>query len=211
MAFQKIEDTNPKLKGLFQDVDFANKQRFPDSLLEKLLRHFEKYRLRKADVDANILGNAYEYLIAKFADDAGKKGGEFYTPKEVVRLMVEILQPQENMSVYDPTCGSGGMLLECLSHMKKKDNDEKTLMLYGQEKNLNTWAMCNMSLFLHDVEGVIRRGDTILEPKHIDNEQQLQLWVPVCRKPIFDCNETNCQQVRITILFPNSTRVWMSI
>ena len=91
MAFRAIEDANPRLKGVFQDVDFANKERFPDSLLDSLLQHFEKHPLRRANVPSTVLGDAYEYLIAQFADDAGKKGGEFYTPKQIVRLMVEIL------------------------------------------------------------------------------------------------------------------------
>ena len=105
MAFRAIEDANPPLKDIFQDVDFANKQRFPDHLLDALLQHFEQHRMRKSDVSAHVLGDAYEYLIAKFADDAGKKGGEFYTPKAVVKLMVAILKPQPNHTVYDPTCG----------------------------------------------------------------------------------------------------------
>ena len=114
-AFHIIEDANMKLRGVFQDVDFNNKERFPDAMLEKLLQHFETYRLRNSDVEPDVLGQAYEYLIAQFADDAGKKGGEFYTPKMVVRLIVECLKPEEGMSIYDPTCGSGGMLLEaCL-------------------------------------------------------------------------------------------------
>ena len=104
-SFRAIEDANPRLKGVFQDVDFANKERFPDSLLDSLLQHFEKHRMRKDDVESTVLGDAYEYLIAKFADDAGKKGGEFYTPKQVVKLMVEILRPEEGETVYDPACG----------------------------------------------------------------------------------------------------------
>ncbi len=101
-AFHSIEDANMRLKGVFQDVDFNNKERFPDAMLEKLLQHFEAYRLRKADVEPDMLGQAYEYLIERFADDSGKKGGEFYTPKMVVRLIVECLKPEEGMSVYDP-------------------------------------------------------------------------------------------------------------
>lgn len=101
-SFRAIEDANPQLQGVFQDVDFANQQRFPDDLLERLLQHFETHRMRRSDVDSRVLGDAYEYLIAKFADDAGIKGGEFFTPKEVVRLMVEILAPEEGIRVYDP-------------------------------------------------------------------------------------------------------------
>jgi type I restriction enzyme M protein len=93
-AFRAIEDANMRLQGVFQDVDFNNKERFPDATLELLLQHFEKYRLRRSDAEADMLGNAYEYVIAQFADDAGKKGGEFYTPKMVVLLIVEILQPE---------------------------------------------------------------------------------------------------------------------
>lgn len=168
IAFRAIEDANPRLKGVFQDVDFANKERFPDHLLDRLMQHFERYPMRKADVDARILGDAYEYLIAKFADDAGKKGGEFYTPKQVVKLMVEILRPAEGQTIYDPACGSGGMLLEAIHYMERHRLNRNALTLYGQEKNLNTWAICKMSLFLHDIDdSFIERGDTLLDPKNL--------------------------------------------
>ncbi|MEL6443097.1 MAG: type I restriction-modification system subunit M [Bacteroidota bacterium] len=166
-SFWAIQDVNPRLQGVFQDVDFANKQRFPDAMLERLLQHFERYRMRRADVPSTVLGDAYEYLIAKFADDAGKKGGEFYTPKQVVRIMVEILRPEEGQTVYDPTCGSGGMLLEAVHYMERHGLNPKALTLFGQEKNLNTWAICKMSLFLHDIDDAfVERGDTLLDPKH---------------------------------------------
>ncbi len=172
-AFHAIEDANQRLQGIFQDVDFNNKQRFPDETLELLLQHFDKYTLRKQDVTADMLGNAYEYLIAKFADDAGKKGGEFYTPKEVVRLIVDVLEPEEQMSIYDPTCGSGGMLLESVHHLERKGQNARTLRLRGQEMNLNTWAICKMNLFLHDIEDAdIRRGDTLRDPKHLIGESK---------------------------------------
>lgn len=152
---------------MFQDVDFNNKERFPDATLELLLQHFDRYRLRTCDVEADMLGNAYEYLIAQFADDAGKKGGEFYTPKMVVRLIAACLQPQEGMTVYDPTCGSGGMLLECAHALERQGKNPKSLTLYGQEMNLNTWAICKMNLFLHDIDDAfIERGDTLRTPKH---------------------------------------------
>jgi len=171
IAFRAIEDANPRLQGVFQDVDFGNRERFPDTLLERLLQHFERYRMGRGEVDANVLGNAYEYLIAQFADDAGKKGGEFYTPKQVVRLMVELLRPAENMTVYDPTCGSGGMLLEAVHYMERQGLNPKALTLYGQEKNLNTWAICKMALFLHDIDDAfVLRGDTLLDPKHLRDE-----------------------------------------
>lgn len=170
-AFRAIEDANMKLRGVFQDVDFNNKERFPDAMLEKLLQHFETHRLRNADVEPDVLGQAYEYLIAKFADDAGKKAGEFYTPRMVVRLIVKCLKPEAGMSIYDPTCGSGGMLLEAVHHLERHGQNAKSLSLYGQEKNLNTWAICQMNLFLHDIDDAkIARGDTLLEPKHLTGE-----------------------------------------
>lgn len=167
-AFNAVEDANHKLRGVFQDVDFNNKERFPDAALERLLQHFETYRLRNSDVEADVLGQAYEYLIAQFADDAGKKGGEFYTPKMVVRLIVECLRPEEGMSIYDPTAGSGGMLLEAVHHLERQGKNPKSLSLFGQEKNLNTWAICQMNLFLHDIDDAsVARGDTLLDPKHV--------------------------------------------
>lgn len=198
-AFQAIEDSNSKLKDIFQDVDFNNKQRFPDEMLEKLLRHFETYRLRREDVDGDMLGAAYEYLIAKFADDAGKKGGEFYTPKMVVRLLVECLEPQEQMSVYDPTCGSGGMLLEACHYLERHDKTSKTLALYGQEKNLNTWAISKMNLFLHDIDDVeIKRGDTLRDPRHLVGEdggaKGLRTFDRVLANPPFSLKEWGHEQ-----------------
>jgi type I restriction enzyme M protein len=169
-AFHAIEDADLRLKGVFQDVDFNNKERFPDVSLEMLLQHFDRYRLRNCDVEPDMLGNAYEYLIAKFADDAGKKGGEFYTPKMVVRLIVECLRPEKG-SIYDPTCGSGGMLLEAVHYMKRQGKNPKALHLYGQEMNLNTWAICKMNLFLHNIDDAsIERGDTLRDPKHLVSE-----------------------------------------
>ena len=186
VAFRAIEDANPRLKGVFQDVDFANRERFPDRLLDLLLQHFEKHRMRKADVDSRVLGDAYEYLIAKFADDAGKKGGEFYTPKAVVRLMVELLAPAEGMTVYDPAAGSGGMLLEAVHFMERAGRNPRSLTLYGQEKNLNTGAICKMSLFLHDIDDAfIERGDTLLDPKHLSGDRVLRRFDLVIANPPF--------------------------
>ncbi|WP_374532451.1 N-6 DNA methylase [Phenylobacterium sp.] len=140
-AFAAIEDANLRLRGVFGGVDFANQERFPDARLELLLSHFEKVSLRNADVPADVLGDAYLYLITMFAEGAGKKGGEFYTPRQVVRLIVECLDPQPGMSIYDPTCGSAGMLLEAVQHLKDRGQNPRSLSLYGQEKNLGTWAI----------------------------------------------------------------------
>jgi type I restriction enzyme M protein len=196
-AFHGIEDANFRLRGVFQDVDFNNKERFPDAVLERLLQHFEKHRLRHADVEDDVLGNAYEYLIAKFADDAGKKGGEFYTPKMVVRLMVECLAPDAGMSVYDPTCGSGGMLLEAIEYLKRHGKDRRALTLYGQERNLNTWAICKMNMFLHGIDDVfIERGDTLREPKHLvaEGSKALMTFDRVLANPPFSLKEWGQEQ-----------------
>jgi type I restriction enzyme M protein len=191
-AFQAIEDANMKLRGIFQSVDFNNKDRFSDAMLERLLQHFERYDLRNCNVDADMLGNAYEYLIKQFADDGGKKGGEFYTPKEVVRLMVRCLEIDEGMSVYDPTCGSGGMLLEAYRAVEGAGKNARSLSLYGQERNLNTWAICQMNLFLHDIDDAdVRRGDTLREPKHTVGEGRgaIRTFDRVIANPPFSLKE----------------------
>lgn len=191
-ALRAIEDANHRLKDVFQDVDFNNKARFTDAMLEKLLQHFETHRLRTADVQPDVLGQAYEYLIAQFADDAGKKGGEFYTPKMVVRLIVECLNPQEGMSIYDPTCGSGGMLLEAYHALERNGKNPRNLSLFGQEKNLNTWAIAQMNMFLHDIDDAdIRRGDTLLEPKHLVEEggKAIRSFDRVLANPPFSLKE----------------------
>src|ERR1700680_2500812 len=168
-AFAAIEDANLRLRGVFGAVDFANQERFPDAVLEKFLSHFEKMGLRNTEVPADVLGDAYLYLITMFAEGAGKKGGEFYTPRQVVRLIVECLDPQPGMSIYDPTCGSAGMLLESGHHLKDHGQNPRSLSLYGQEKNLGTWAIAEINLFLHDIDDAfIAKGDTILSPKRYD-------------------------------------------
>lgn len=189
-ALHAVEDANLRLKGVFQDVDFNNKERFPDTVLEALLQHFDQHRLRNSDVEPDVLGAAYEYLIAQFADDAGKKGGEFYTPKMVVRLMVEMIQPDEGMHIYDPACGSGGMLLEAVHHLERQGKNAKSLHLFGQEMNLNTWAICKMNLFLHDIDDVeIARGDTLRDPKHLTPSNTLRRFDRVLANPPFSLKE----------------------
>lgn len=172
-AFAAIEDANLPLQKVFGAVDFANTDRFTDERLEMLLGHFEKHRLRNSDVPPDMLGDAYMYLIAQFAEGSGKKGGEFYTPRQVVKLLVECLDPQPGMSIYDPTCGSGGMLLEATQHLKVKGENPRSLALYGQEKNLGTWAIAQINLFLHNIDDAfIAKGDTILSPKRYDPRAQ---------------------------------------
>jgi type I restriction enzyme M protein len=189
-ALHAIEDANLRLKGVFQDVDFNNKERFPDSVLESLLQHFDQHCLRNEDVEPDVLGAAYEYLIAQFADDAGKKGGEFYTPKMVVRLIVEMIRPEEGMHIYDPACGSGGMLLEAVHHLERQGKNAKSLHLFGQEMNLNTWAICKMNLFLHDIDdAAIARGDTLRDPKHLTPSNTIRRFDRVLANPPFSLKE----------------------
>ena len=166
-ATEAIEEHNKGLEGVLVSIDFNNKSKLPDNKLQNLLSHFSKYRLRTDDFDRpDLLGAAYEYLIKQFADSAGKKGGEFYTPAEVVRLIVELLKPAEKMRVYDPTCGSGGMLIQCKTYIAEHGGNSTDVSLYGQEMNQSTWAICKMNLFLHGVlDANIARGDTIRNPK----------------------------------------------
>src|SRR5690606_10877816 len=176
-------------------VDFNNNERFPDTVLEALLQHFDQHRLRNEDVPADVLGAAYEYLIAQFADDAGKKGGEFYTPKMVVRLIVEMLRPDEGMHIYDPACGSGGMLLEAFHYLEREGKNPRAASLFGQEINLNTWAICRMNLFLHDIDGAkSERGDTLRDPKHLTPSNTLRRFDRVLANPPFSLKQWGHKQ-----------------
>ena len=167
-AMRGIEKANPEtLYGIFGDAQWTNKDRLSDALLRDLIEHFSGINLGNQAAQADILGQSYEYLIKKFADATNKKAGEFYTPRSVVRLMVNILDPQEGESIYDPACGTGGMLLEAIHHVKEHHGDDRTLWgkLFGQEKNLTTSAIARMNLFLHGAADFqIVRGDTLRQP-----------------------------------------------
>jgi type I restriction enzyme M protein len=167
-AMRGIEKANPEtLYGIFGDASWTNKDRLPDSLLRDLIEHFSRINLGNQAAQADILGQSYEYLIKKFADATNKKAGEFYTPRPIVRLMVNILDPKEGESIYDPTCGTGGMLLEAVHHVKENHGDDRTLWgkLFGQEKNLTTSAIARMNLFLHGASDFqVVRGDTLRNP-----------------------------------------------
>ena len=168
-ATEAIEERNRSLQGVLSSIDFNIKDKLTDKKLQDLLSHYSKYRLRNADFDSpDLLGRAYEYLIKQFADSAGKKGGEFYTPSEVVWLLVSLLKPAAGMKIYDPTVGSGGMLIQSRNYLSKQGEDPRDLSLYGQEMNLNTWAICKMNMFLHGLLNAdIRKGDTLGDPQHI--------------------------------------------
>jgi len=167
-AMRSIEQANPDtLHGIFGDAQWTNKDRLSDALLKDLIEHFSALNLGNEACQADVLGQAYEYLIKKFADLTNKKAGEFYTPRAVVALMVRILGPEAGETIYDPACGTGGMLLEALHYVKAHGGDEYLMLgkLYGQEKNLTTSAIARMNLFLHGAEDFhIERGDTLRQP-----------------------------------------------
>lgn len=165
-ALRGIEQANQEfLYGIFGDAQWSNKNKLSDRLLIDLIEHFSQYTLSNGLVEADILGNAYEYLIKHFADLTNKKAGEFYTPRSVVHLLGLILDPHEGESVYDPACGTGGMLLECVDHLKENNEDYRTLKLYGQEKNLTSSSIARMNMFLHGIEDFqVYRGDTLRNP-----------------------------------------------
>ncbi len=169
-SMRRIEQLNPDtLHGIFGDAQWTNKDRLSDALLKDLIEHFSVLNLGNEHCKADILGQAYEYLIKKFADLTNKKAGEFYTPRSVVALMVRILAPKAGETIYDPACGTGGMLLEALHYVKEHGGDEHMMLgkLYGQEKNLTTSSIARMNLFLHGAEDFhIERGDTLRLPAY---------------------------------------------
>ena len=167
-ATEAIEEHNPTLEGVLVSIDFNIKNKLDDRKLRDMLSHYSTFRLRNEDFERpDLLGAAYEYLIKMFADSAGKKGGEFYTPSEVVKLLVALLKPHAGMTVYDPTCGSGGMLIQTRNHLATHGENPANLQLFGQERNLGTWAICKLNMFLHGVLSAdIKKGDTLGEPQH---------------------------------------------
>jgi type I restriction enzyme M protein len=173
-ALRGIEQANQHtLYGIFGDAQWTNKDRLSDPLLLDLFEHFSQLSLGNRAAKADVLGQSYEYLIKKFADATNKKAGEFYTPRSVVRLMVKILDPRQGESIYDPTCGTGGMLLEAIHHVQETHGDVRTLWgkLYGQEKNLTTSAIARMNLFLHGAADFqIVRGDTLRKPAFFSSD-----------------------------------------
>lgn len=190
LATIAIEENNPNLDGVLVSIDYLAKNKLSDSKLRDLLTHFNKYRLRDSDFEhPNILGTAFEYLIKEFADGAGKKGGEFYTPKEVVQLLVALLKPSPGMQIYDPTVGAGGMLIEMQNYLTADNDNASKLALYGQEINNNAWAICKMNMFLHGVKDAdIRKGDTLREPQHL-RDASLMTFDRVIANPPFSLSQ----------------------
>ncbi|HEY0015555.1 MAG TPA: class I SAM-dependent DNA methyltransferase [Longimicrobium sp.] len=205
-ALSALEEENASsLEGVLTYIDFNRKvgqSRIPDTRLRQLITHFSRYRLRNEDFEfPDLLGAAYEYLIGEFADSAGKKGGEFYTPRDVVRLMVRLIDPQQGMRIYDPTVGSGGMLILSHQHVEEHGGNPRDLTLAGQEHNGATWAMCKMNMILHGIRGAkIENGDTLETPMHRTGGE-LDRFDRVIANPPFSQNYT-----RANITFPERFR-----
>ena len=212
-ALAAVEDANPNtLQDVLKGINFNRKigqRTLDDSTLIEFIQHFTEIALGNQDFEfPDLLGAAYEYLIKYFADSAGKKGGEFYTPAEVVRLMVQLIEPKEGMAVYDPTCGSGGMLIQSKQYVQEVGGNSRDLVLAGQENNGGTWAICKMNLLLHGINSAaIRHGDTLKEPLHLDQAGEIQRFDRVIANPPFSQNystDTLKYKERFTHFMPES-------
>ena len=184
-AFRAIEKANSeKLAGIFGDGTWTNKHRLPDRLLKDLLEHFSSKTLSIENCPEDELGRGYEYLIKKFADDSGHTAQEFYTNRTVVHLMTELLKPEPGESIYDPTCGSAGMLISSISYLKENGKEWRNVSLYGQEVNALTCAIGRMNLFLHGVEDFqIANGDTLVAPAFTERGKLQQFDIVVANPP----------------------------
>jgi type I restriction enzyme M protein len=184
-AMRAIEKANPDtLYGIFGDASWTNKNRLSDETLINLIEHYSQHKLSLSNIPDDKLGNAYEYLIKEFADDSGHTAAEFYTNRTVVKLMTMIMDPQPGESVYDPTCGSGGLLLNCALHLKEEGKEYRTLKLYGQEINLLTSAIARMNMFMHGIEEFsIVRGDTLANPAFLHQDELKKFNVILANPP----------------------------
>jgi type I restriction enzyme M protein len=198
-ALAALEDANlDKLDGVLKSINFnrsigKNAKQIDDQDLRELLREFNKIKLTNDNLEfPDLLGAAYEYLIKYFAGTAGKKGGEFYTPNEVVRLLVNLLEPGEGAEIYDPTVGSGGMLIECYNYVENRygETEAKNITLFGQEKNGTTWSLCKMNMLFHDIyDSNIVNGDTLMNPLILERERaELKTFDIVIANPPFSQN-----------------------
>ena len=202
-GLEALEESNPeKLGGVLTNVNFnrtigKNKNALSDEKLIEFITHFNKVTLTDDRFEfPDLLGAAYEYLIKYFADSAGKKGGEFYTPNEVVKLLVSILEPSANAEIYDPTCGSGGMLIENKNYVEARYGDASQLSFFGQELSGTTWSLCKMNMLFHDIfDAQIRQGDTIANPQHIENGE-LKRFDIVIANPPFSANYSDIKNHR---------------
>ena len=191
-ALGALEESNTSLEGVLQHIDFNRKvgtTQVTDRKWRDLIDHFSKYRLRNEDFEfPDLLGAAYEYLIRDFADSAGKKGGEFYTPRPVVQLMVRLVDPQEGMAIYDPCSGSGGMLIYAHKHVADNGGDPRNLDLAGQENNGTTWSISKMNMLLHGIRDAdLANDDTLTNPRHVSGGE-LKRFDRVITNPPFSQN-----------------------
>lgn len=172
------------LANIFGDVQYANTERIPEDALRGLLKPFDEASLDRESAPGDIMGAAYEYLLKQFADDAGQKAGEFFTPRSIVHLITRLLEPQEGESIYDPTCGTGGMLIESVNAVEESGGDSRTLTLYGQEKNLTTQAIARMNMYIHNLpDHNIMRGNTLREPKFTEGDELKKFDVVIANPP----------------------------
>ena len=184
-AMREIEKNNPeRLAGIFGDAPWTNKSRLSDETLRDLIEHFSSETLSLSHVPQDELGQGYEYLIKKFADDSGHTAAEFYTNRTLVKLMTLILDPKEGESIYDPTCGTGGMLLVAALQLKEQGKEYRSLKLYGQDINLITSSIARMNLFLHGIDDFeIVRADTLAQPAFIKKDKLQQFDVVLANPP----------------------------
>lgn len=195
-ALAAIEESNVALAGVLKTINFTatkgdKKRVLPDEKITELVNHFSSITLAESDFEfPDLLGAGYEFLIKFFADSAGKKGGEFYTPSPVVRLLVQILEPKEGMTISDPTCGSGGMLIQTRGYVEESGGNGRNVALYGQELSGTTWAICKMNMILHGYRSAnIENEDTLLKPAHVTNGTLMQ-FNRVLANPPFSQNYT---------------------
>ena len=168
---KEIEEAVPKLRDVLTYLKYNDKKKYPDNKLRLLIARFNELSLRNENLEKeDIFGDAYEYLLEQFADETKKKGGEFFTPREIVKLLVNLSKPKEGMKISDPTCGSGGMLIVSRRYVQKDGGDVNNLTLEGQEANYGNVSMCKMNMVLHEVEDFhIEHGDTLEKPKLLEN------------------------------------------
>ncbi len=191
-AMREIETANTgQLDEIFGDASWTNKERLPDNLLKDLIEHFSSQNLSISRVPQDELGQGYEFLIKKFADDSGHTAAEFYTNRTLVKLMTLMLDPQEGESIYDPTCGSGGMLLVAALQLKEQGKEFRSLKLYGQDINLITYSIARMNLFLHGIDDfTIVRGDVLANPKFLVKDK-LQQFDMILANPPYSIKQWN--------------------
>ncbi len=211
-AFAELEEKNlGNLEGVLKPIDFnktfgKNNKRITDADLVELIGHFDSVILTDDNLEfPDLLGSAYEYLIKYFADSAGKKGGEFYTPRQVVRLLISILDPAKDAEICDPAVGSGGMLIEAYNHVEAKYGSARDLTLYGQEKNGTTWGLCKLNMLFHDIlDAQIENGDTIANPKHLEKGELKRFDIVIANPPFSQNYSTDDMK------FKDRYQFWMS-